>query len=101
MQFIYVLKLIPKLIKEEAWTKVDHEIVEEHFSYLQVLEKAGKLILAGRTTLESEDNFGLVIIKCTETEATDIMNDDPALKKGIMTATLYPYRVALISEDNV
>ena len=101
MQFAYVLKLIPRLIPEDAWSKSDHDIVEEHFSYLQSLEKSGRLILAGRTTLEGEDNFGLVIIKGTEKEATDMMTKDPALRKGIMTATLYPYRVALISENNV
>jgi len=101
MQFIYVLRLIPRLIKEEAWTEADKIIIEEHFSYLQLLQKSGKLILAGRTTLDDDDNFGLVIIKSSEVEANEMMHNDPALKKGIMTATLYPYRVALISENNV
>jgi len=101
MQFIYVLRLIPRLINEEAWTEEDNKIVEEHFSYLQKYQKSGKLILAGRTTLDDEDNFGLVIIKSSEVEANDMMHNDPAVKKGIMTATLYPYRVALISENNV
>jgi hypothetical protein len=29
------------------------------------------------------------------------MNNDPAVKNGVMRASLHPYRVALISEANV
>ncbi len=101
MQFIYMLKLIPRLVNNDAWTETDNEIVEKHFLKLQELKKDGRLILAGRTTHEGKDTFGIVIIKGTELEAQEMMANDPAVKEGIMTATLYPYRVALISEDNI
>lgn len=101
MHFIYKLKVIPRLIPSEAWTDADNEIVERHFSVLQDLQKQGKLILAGRTTHDGEDSFGIVILKGDEREARVIMENDPAVKEGIMTAELYPYRVALISEDNI
>lgn len=34
-QFIYVLKLIPVLLKEENWTAREEEIVDRHFKKLQ------------------------------------------------------------------
>jgi uncharacterized protein YciI len=101
MQFIYMLKLVPRLVNNDAWTETDHKIVEKHFLKLQELKEEGKLILAGRTTQDGKDTFGIVIIKATELEAQEMMANDPAVKEGIMIATLYPYRVALISEDNI
>lgn len=101
MQFIYVLKLIPRLIEDEAWTAEDEAIVGRHFKRLQDLQASGKLILAGRTTNGGDSQFGIVIINGSEDQARQMMNEDPAVKEGIMTAELYPYRVALISEANV
>lgn len=100
MHYIYVLKVIPRLIKEEAWTEDDNEIVSRHFEKLLNLKSEGKLVLAGRTTHEGEDSFGIVILKATEAEARKIMLSDPAVESGIMTASLYPYGVAIISEEN-
>ena len=43
------------------------------------------------------DGFGIVIFEVdSEEEAQLFMETDPAVKEGIMTATLFPYRVALI-----
>lgn len=100
-QYIYVLKLIPRLYDDNNWTENDNQIVGRHFKVLQGLQKDGRLILAGRTLNEAVDSFGIVILKVnTEEEARTLMENDPAVKEGIMTAKLYPYRVALISEDN-
>ena len=101
-QYVYILKLIPRLLVEENWTEGDNEIVSRHFYALKNLKVKGKLILAGRTLNEDESSFGIVILKAdTENEATELMENDPAVKEGIMTAKLFPYRVALIAEDNV
>jgi len=100
MQFIYILKLVPRLFEDSAWTEADNDIVSEHFKRLQDLKAEGKLILAGRTTNEGENTFGIVIVNGDEQEALNLMNSDPAVAKGIMTAELFPYRVALISEEN-
>jgi len=44
--------------------------------------------------------FGIVILEVdSEEEAYDLMNNDPAVKEGIMEATLYPYRVALLRDS--
>lgn len=101
MHYIYVLKVIPRLVLDKNWTPEDNAIVQRHFQQLVALKAAGKLVLAGRTTFEGEDSFGLVILNAQEAEARSIMENDPAVKEGIMTAKLYPYGVALISEENV
>ena len=68
-----------------------------HFNVLEKLHKDGKLILAGRTLNMDEKTFGIVILEVeSEQEAQTIMKNDPAVSEGIMTAELFPYRVALI-----
>jgi uncharacterized protein YciI len=95
-QFIYVLKLIPSLIKPENWTDRDNEIVERHFNRLQEWKEEGFLILAGRTLQMDENTFGIVIFEAVDEEcARTLMQSDPAVAEGVMTADLYPYRVAL------
>ncbi|WNS75377.1 YciI family protein [Bacillus sp. DTU_2020_1000418_1_SI_GHA_SEK_038] len=95
LQFLYQLKLIPSLLDEDNWTDKEHNIVQEHFEVLQSLEKEGKLIMAGRTL--DTDPLGLVILEVdTEDEAIELMENDPAVKEGIMEAKLSPYRLAIL-----
>lgn len=96
MEFIHVLKLIPRLHKEENWTTADEDIVQHHFQRLKEFTEAGVVILAGRTLNEEENAFGIVIFEAEDAEkAKAFMKEDPAVKEGIMTAELFPYRVAL------
>lgn len=97
-QFIYVLKLIPALYQPENWTEKEGDIVSRHFAKLQDLLRYGKLILAGKTSgRDDEETFGIVILEVeSEEEALAIMNDDPAVAAGVMTAELFPYHIALI-----
>ena len=70
--------------------------VTEHFEYLQRLLAEGVLILAGRTLNTDPSAFGIVIFTAaSEAEARAIVDNDPAVKSGVMRAELYPYRVAL------
>ena len=99
MQFLYQLRLIPPLLEEANWTDRENAIVQHHFEILQSLLKEGKLILAGRTLDMDPSGFGIVILEVnSEEEAQELMENDPAVKEGIMTATLFPYRVALIRD---
>ncbi|WP_342600616.1 YciI family protein [Psychrobacillus sp. FSL H8-0483] len=94
LQFLYQLQLIPSLLDEDNWTSKENAIVQHHFEVLQKLQEEGKLILAGRTL--NTDPMGIVILEVnTEEEAMELMNNDPAVKEGIMEAQLFPYRVAL------
>jgi uncharacterized protein YciI len=97
-QFIYVLRLIPRLLSEKNWTAQDSGIVGRHFRRLQGLHKDGKVILAGRTLNESDSSqFGIVVLEVSnEAEARQIMEEDDAVKEKIMTAQLFPFSVALI-----
>jgi uncharacterized protein len=97
-QFVYVLKLTPRLLDEKNWTKQDEQIVGRHFRRLQQLHKEGRVLLAGRTLNESDPSqFGVVIFEAaSEEEARALMEADDAVKEKIMTAQLFPFRVALI-----
>ncbi|QFF98440.1 hypothetical protein PB01_06145 [Psychrobacillus glaciei] len=94
LQFLYQLKLIPSMLDQSNWTEKENAIVQHHFEVLQNLQEEGKLLLAGRTL--NTDPMGIVILEVdTEKEAIELMNNDPAVKEGLMEAQLFPYRVAL------
>ena len=96
-QFIYVLKPIPRLLKEENWTEREEDIVNKHFNFLKEMLAEGKLILAGKTDGLDEKTFGIVIIDVDSAEeAFAFMNNDPGVREGVMVAELYPYRVAIM-----
>ena len=97
-QYLYRLTLIPRLLDEKEWTGKENGIISDHFKYLQGLLAAGSLILAGRTEI-SPEGFGIVIFEAqSRRQAEEIMLNDPAVAEGIMTARLFPYRLALIRE---
>ena len=97
MEFLYTLKLIPRLQQNDAWTVQDEIIVSEHFEKLKQLKEIGKLILAGRTLREDPSDFGMVIFRTeTEDEAPQLMEGDPSVAQGFMNAELYPYHIALM-----
>jgi uncharacterized protein YciI len=67
--------------------------VSEHFNYLKSLLEDGKLTMAGRF---SEVLIGLVMIEAESYEsALEIMRNDPAVKRGVFHAELYPWSIAL------
>jgi uncharacterized protein YciI len=95
-QFLYVLKLVPRLHDDKAWTDADKATGSQHFAHLTAATKAGQVILAGRTMEPGARTFGLVIFEAAdETVARAFMNSDPAVVNQIMTAELHPYQVAL------
>lgn len=99
-QFLYKLKLIPELLDEVNWTEKENQLVIEHFQTLQSLLQENKLIMAGRTMNMDETTFGIVILQVENEEAArTIMENDPTVKGGVMTAELFPYRVALYNEN--
>ena len=95
-QFLYVLRLVPRLREETAWTDADHAAVGRHFAYLQAAAERGQVILAGRTAEPLDRTFGLVVFEAAnEAAARTFMAADPVLAEKIMTAELHPYRVAV------
>jgi len=69
--------------------------VGEHFAHLQRLLAEGVVLLAGRTTDLDPEGMGIVVFRAAdEAAARSLMERDPALRRGAMTARPFPYRVA-------
>jgi CubicO group peptidase (beta-lactamase class C family)/uncharacterized protein YciI len=93
-QFVIVLRLQPKYQDDKNWTEAN-QAVGRHFARLQQLQKDGKLLLAGRTTVKG--SMGLVILEAeSEAEARRVMEEEDAVKAGIMTAEIFPFQTALM-----
>jgi len=95
-EFIYVLRLVPRLYDDKNWTKEDNKVLERHFTRFQEAIKSGQLILAGRTKEPGDKTFGIAIFRASdEAAARAFMEADPAVSAGLMTAELHPFAVAL------
>ena len=78
-------------------TPEETETVSRHFAYLTDLTEKGVMILAGRTQNSDESTFGIAIFEAEdESAARTIMENNPAVTGGVMSATLYPFKVALM-----
>ena len=95
-QFIYVLRLVPRLYSDSNWTKEDEAALSRHFARFKHAIETGELILAGRTSESGDKTFGIAIFEApNEAAARAFMQADPAVAGGLMTAELYPFAVAL------
>jgi uncharacterized protein len=95
-QFIYVLRLVPRLYADANWTAQDKDALQRHFVRFQEAIKTGQLILAGRTSEPGDKTFGIAIFQAKdEAAARKFMEEDPAVAGGLMTAELHPFSVAL------
>jgi len=94
-QFLYVLRLTPRLHDDKAWTDADQAAIKAHVGHLKAATDRGQLLLAGRTLEPGDKTFGLVVFHAPdEANARAFMNADPAVVSKIMTAELHPYHVA-------
>jgi uncharacterized protein YciI len=81
----------------EAPTPEEIEAVSRHFAYLKDLTEKGVMILMGRTQNNDENTLGIAIFEAEdESAARMIMENDPAVRAGVMRAVLYPYQIALM-----
>jgi len=95
-QFIYVLRLAPRLHSDAAWTDDDKATLARHFNRFKEAMDRGDLILAGRTLESGEKTFGVAIFEAPdEGTAKKFMEADPAVAAGLMTAELHPFTVVL------
>ncbi len=79
----------------DAWTLEDEQVGEDHFDHLKQAAEDGIVILAGR----SLDGIGpaIVIFEAeTDEGAQRFMEEDPFVSQGLFTATLHPFRAALL-----
>jgi uncharacterized protein len=95
-EFLYKLQLVREDLLRTGPSDAEQAIVAEHFAYLQKLAAAGVVIFVGRTLNTDASTMGLAVVRVeTEDAARAIMIDDPAVSKGLMTATLYPFKVVI------
>lgn len=100
-QYVYVLRLVPRVQDDAAWTDADKAAVSQHFQRLQQATAEGRVILAGRTAEPGDKTFGLVIFEAADDAAAQaFMESDPSVVAGVMTATLHPYKVALLRKSS-
>lgn len=96
-QFAYVLRPTRPQMLAQGATSQEEKIVKRHFQYLEDLTSRAVVLFAGRTLTTDERSFGIVVLEAEdEALARGIMEGDPAVKQGVMSAELFPYRVALI-----
>ena len=98
----YLVILRPTRIEMLTVGPTDAEVaaVDDHFHYCQRLVAEGKMLLAGRTIGALSETIGIAILSAdSDEEAQSMVDSDPAIINGVMTAQLQPYRLALFSEN--
>lgn len=101
-QYLYHIQPTRMEMLTEGPTAHEGELVGQHFEYLKGLMAQGRLILAGRTQTTDPDGLGIIIFKAdSDDDAQAIVDGDPAVANGVFRAKLFPYRVALIAQENV
>lgn len=76
------------------------EAISRHFSYLSDLTDKSVMILVGRPQNNDESTIGIAIFEAVdESAARSLMQNDPAVAEGVMTAELFPYQVALMRKS--
>jgi len=94
-RYLYRVKAVRLGMLTEQ-TEHEADAVSRHFAYLQENAARGVVLVAGRTQNTSEDSFGIIILEAPNDEAAQaFMDRDPAVIEGVMTATVFPYRVAI------
>ncbi len=95
-QYVYRIQPTRPAMLVEGLTPEEEEIRAQHFAYLQHLAAQGTVILVGRTLTTDQDTFGITVFKVnSDEEARAVMNNDPAVRRGLMHAKLFPFRVVL------
>ncbi|MFA4932281.1 MAG: YciI family protein [Caldisericia bacterium] len=90
--WIYMVRLTrPAAIASP--TEEESAAIDRHFVRLQQACAVGTVRLAGPAT---DGAFGIVIFEAAdETAAQSFIAEDPAVRAGVMTAELHPFRVSM------
>jgi len=95
-EFLYVLRVTRPAMLTDGPTAAEAAVVGRHFEYLSELTLQGIVLMAGRTLTTDESTRGYVVLRAPDEKvARSLMAGDPAVAEGVMTAELFPYKVAL------
>ena len=96
-EYLYKIQPARAGMLSEGATPEESAIISQHFDYLSALTDRSVVVLAGRTLTNDERSFGIVIFRAeSDDEARSIVENDPAIKGGVMRAELFPYRISLL-----
>ena len=99
-QWLYVVRPTRPEMLVGGLTAEEQATISRHAAYCDDLAKAGVMLMVGRTQTTTPDTMGIsVFFAKDEAEARQIMENDPAVKEGVMRAELFPYRVAFGNAD--
>ncbi len=94
--YLYRIQPTRSDMLERGPTDQEVETLSAHFAYLKSLTESGVVVMAGRTLVEDETAFGIVIFRTeSEEQARALMAGDPAVRAGVMRAELFPFSIAL------
>lgn len=97
-EYIYVIRATRAGFATEP-TADEREAMSKHFLYLKNLVDKKKALLAGPCL---DTAFGIVIYEAdSEEEARRIMENDPSVIAGVMSAEMHEFRVSLLQRDYV
>ena len=92
--YVYTLRPASRDALKDGGTQATREALGRHVAYLKDLAAKGALIMAGRTT--DEEPLGTVIFEAKDdVGARMVMENDPAVRAGVLAAEVRPYRVVL------
>lgn len=94
MSWLVVLRPVRDELPFEP-TDEESRIVGEHYAHLKRLRAEGRLVLAGPSAVPG-DSFGLAVFDQDDrADVEAIVAADPAVRSGIMTAEIRPFRFAV------
>ena len=97
--WLYRLRLVDPGKLSSGFTESDMATMGRHRSYIAGLTSAGTCILAGRTDA-GEQTFGVMVFAAADkSSAHAVMQGDPAVAEGLMTAELFPFFLAFLARN--
>ncbi|MCB1221736.1 MAG: hypothetical protein H7A35_08680 [Planctomycetales bacterium] len=96
-EWLYILRPLREAMLTEGPTEDELRVLGEHVAHLTRLRDEGTLVLAGRTQYDDMRTIGLVVLRAPDEEAAQaLMESDPPVANGVMSAELHPYIVAFL-----
>lgn len=94
-QWLYVLRPVRAEMLTTGPTADEQAAISRHAEHVSQLAERGVMIMVGRTQTTTPDTIGLAVFMAEdEPAARTVMDSDPAVQSGVMTAELFPYRIA-------
>ena len=99
-QFLYRIVPTRTQMLVSGPTEREMQVIAAHFAHLQRLAGDGVVLMAGRTVDTGPATWGIVVFQAASlAEAETVMRGDPAIAQGVMHCELFPYRVAVWSDQ--